>query len=184
VSGGGYPGYFVTIVAMEPPPHAALAERFRTDPDRARVVVKVATELGRGMRCETTARGHVTEADEPRSVGGTDTAQSPVELLLTSFATCQAITYRLWADELGIALDRVGVELEGDLDLRGFIGVSDAAAGYTAMRVRVTLEGPAGKERYRALADAVDRHCPVFDVLARPVPIDRELVLPGGPGGS
>ena len=58
---------------MEPPPHAALAERFRQDPGRARVVVRVETELREGMHCRTTARGHVTEADEPRSVGGTNT---------------------------------------------------------------------------------------------------------------
>lgn len=164
---------------MTSAPHSGLADRFRQDPARAQVVVKVETELRGGMRCRTTARGHVTEADEPRSVGGTDMAQSPVELLLTSLATCQAITYRLWADELGIELDRVGVELEGDLDLRGFIGVADdVPAGYSALRVRVTLEGHAGTARYRELADAVDAHCPVFDVLARPVPIARELVLP------
>ena len=163
---------------VEPPPHAGLAERFRQDPARARVVVAVGTELRSGMHCRTTARGHVTEADEPRSVGGTDTAQSPVELLLTSFATCQAVTYRLWADELGIPLDRVGVDLEGDLDLRGFIGLADdVPAGYSAIRVRVTLEGPAGADRYRELADAVDRHCPVTDVLVRPVPVTRELVI-------
>ena len=85
------------------------------------------------------------EADEPRSFGGTDAAQSPVELLLTSLATCQAITYRLWAAELGIALDRVGVEVTGDLDLSGFLGTDDGArAGYEGLRIQVTLEGPDG----------------------------------------
>ena len=76
-------------------------------------------------------RGHTVACDEPRSVGGSDTAQSPVELLLTSLATCQAITYRIWAAELGIALDRVEVEVVGDIDLRGLLGVDDVEpAGY------------------------------------------------------
>jgi uncharacterized OsmC-like protein len=161
---------------MEPTPHAALADRYRADPSRAGVTLRVATELTEGMRCETTSRGHTIVADEPRSFGGGDTAQSPVELLLTSLATCQAVTYRLWAAELGVALDKVTVEVEGDIDLRGYLGLEEGVpAGYAAMRLRVRLEGPETADRYRALAEAVDRHCPVLDALARPLPISREL---------
>ncbi len=160
---------------MEPAPHSKLAARFREDGSLARVTVAVTTELGEGMRCSTTARGHEVAADEPRSFGGGDTAQSPVELLLTSLATCQAVTYRLWAAELGVAVERIGVEVEGDLDLRGFLGIADVPAGYAAVRMVVTLEGPETGDRYRELADAVDRHCPVYDVLARPVAVEREL---------
>lgn len=158
-------------------PHAGLAERFRADPGRARVTVAVATELGEGMRCETTARGHTLVADEPRSLGGTDSAQSPIELLVSSLATCQAVTYRLWAAELGIAVERIEVEVDGEIDLRGLLGMDDVRAGYELMRVRVRLEGPESAERYRELGEAVDAHCPVLDVLARPVPVERELLL-------
>lgn len=165
---------------MEPPAHAKVAERFRGDAALARVRVAVETELRDGMRCETTARGHAVAADEPRSFGGSDSAQSPVELLLTSLATCQAVTYRLWAAELGVSLDRVGVTVEGHLDLRGFLGLADGVpAGYESIRISVTLEGPEPPERYAALADAVDLHCPVFDVLSRPIPMERTLTLPG-----
>src|SRR6478672_240506 len=122
---------------MEPAPHAKLADRFRADPSLAQVRVAVSTALEGGMACGTTARGHETLADEPRSLGGTDTAQSPVELLLTSLATCQAVTYRLWADELGIELTRVTVDVEGALDLRGFLGLADVPAGYESIRMAV-----------------------------------------------
>ena len=163
---------------MEAAPHAKLAGRFREDPALARVRVAVTTELRDGMRCETTAREHVVAADEPRSFGGTNSAQSPVELLLTSLATCQAVTYRLWASELGIDLERVGVEVEGEIDLRGFLGLAEGVpAGYESVRIRVSLRGPESPERYRELADAVDLHCPVFDVLSRPIPVERELNL-------
>ncbi|WP_217914073.1 OsmC family protein [Miltoncostaea marina] len=155
-----------------------MAARYRDDPDRARVTVRVATELTDGMRCSTTARSHVVHADEPRSLGGTDTAQSPVELMLTSLATCQAVTYRLWASELGIAVGRIAVDVEGDIDLRGFLGVADAPAGYGAIRIRVAVEGPEAPERYRELAAAADEHCPVLDVLRRPVQVTRELATP------
>jgi uncharacterized OsmC-like protein len=171
---------------MERAPHAGLADRYRAEPQRAAVTQRVRTELSEGMRCETSSRGHVTVADEPRSLGGTDTAQSPIELFLTSIATCQAATYRLWAAELGVALDRVTVEVEGDIDLRGYLGVEDGVApGYTAMRIRVRLEGPEPEERYRTLADEAERHCPMIDVLVRPVDVARELAVgppPSVPG--
>ena len=164
---------------MPPAPHATLAAKFREDPSRASVRVAVSTELSDGMRCQTTARSHTVSADEPRSFGGSDTAQSPVELLLTSLATCQAVTYRLWAAELEVALERVGVEVEGRLDLRGFLGLEEGVpAGYESISIRVTLEGPETPQRYRELADAVDLHCPVFDVLSRPIPVERSLALP------
>jgi uncharacterized OsmC-like protein len=163
---------------MATTPHAGLVERFRDDPGRARVTIRVATELGEGMRCETSARGHTVFADEPRSFGGGDTAQSPVEMLLSSLVTCQAITYRLWAAELGIALEQIEVEVAGDLDLRGYLGMDgDAPAGYRALRIRVGLSGPETRERYAELAEAVDAHCPVLDVLSRPIPVERELTI-------
>lgn len=166
---------------MDPAPHAKIAGRFRDDASLARVRPTVSTEIREGMLCSTTARGHAVSADEPRSFGGSDSAQSPVELLLTSLATCQAISYRLWAAELGIALERVGVEVAGDLDLRGLLGIGEGVnAGYDGIAIAVTLEGPETPERYRELADSVDAHCPVYDVLARPIPLQRTLTLPGG----
>jgi len=164
---------------LDPLPHARLLERYRAEPERARVSVVVATDLEGGLRCETTARGHAVAADEPRSLGGTDAAQSPIELLMSSLATCQAITYRLWAWQLGVALDRVEVEAVGEIDLRGLLGLDDEArAGYDRIRMRIALHGPEAPERYRELAEAVDRHCPLLDALSRPVPIEQELELP------
>lgn len=169
--------------AVERPPHAALADRYRAEPGRAAVTQRVTTTLGAGMRCETTARGHTAVADEPRSLGGTDTAQSPVELFLTSIATCQAATYRLWADELGIELERVTVEVAGDIDLRGYLGLDDSVApGYAALRIGVRLEGPEPDERYRMLSEQAERHCPLLDSLERPVPVERSLAL--GPAAA
>jgi uncharacterized OsmC-like protein len=159
-------------------PHAALTERFRADPGRARVAIRLTTALEDGMLCETTARGHTVRCDEPRSLGGSDTAQSPLELFLSSLATCQAITYRLWAAELGVAVDRIEVEVVGDIDLRGFLGMDGVErAGYDGVTMRVSLTGPEERRRYEELAEAVDRHCPVLDSLARPIPVARELVL-------
>ena len=151
---------------MSEAPHAALADRFRADPGRAQVAIRVATELEEGPAL----RGH-----RPRphrvlrraALGGRRRLRPEPGRAVrsTSLATCQAITYRIWAAELGIALDRIEVEVVGDIDLRGLLGVDDAEpAGYQKLTLRVSLTGPE-PERYEELAEAVDRHCPV---LGRP----------------
>jgi uncharacterized OsmC-like protein len=103
-----------------------------------------------------------------------------VQYALASLGACQAITYRVWAAQLGIKLDSVTVRVEGDLDLRGFYGVDDGVrAGLSAVRVEVTVAGQESEERYAELAAAVDEHCPVLDLFQNPVPVSRELLTSG-----
>jgi len=122
--------------------------------------------------------GHQVTVDEPKSLGGGNVAANPVEYALTALGSCQAITYRFWAAHLGLALDSVRVEVEGDLDVRGFFGIDDSVRpGFGAVRVRVRLSGPEPAERYEELARAVDAHCPVLDLFSHPVPVDRQLSI-------
>ena len=120
--------------------------------------------------------GHHVTVDEPESLGGGNVAANPVEYALISLGSCQAITYRFWAAHLGLALDSVQVDVEGDLDVRGFFGIDDSVRpGFGAVRVRVRLSGPESTERYEELARAVDAHCPVLDLFSNPVPVERQL---------
>lgn len=154
----------------------ALIERFST-PEAAQVTFSVGAELTEGLRMDVDIRKHRITVDEPKALGGTDEGPNPVELVLAALTTCQAITYRVWAMKLGIALDSVHVEADGDIDLRGFFGVDDSVRpGYSAVRLRVKLDGPESAERYAELADAVDGHCPVLDFTGNPVPLERTLV--------
>lgn len=155
----------------------AVTERFATD-EKALRTLTVGVVLGAGLRVDVDIRKHRITVDEPKGIGGTDEGPSPVELLLASLTACQAITYRVWAMKLGIALDTVAVEADGDLDLRGFLGGGGDGipAGFTALRLRVSLSGPDSPERYRELAGAVDRHCPVLDFAETRVPVERRLV--------
>jgi len=68
---------------------------------------------------------HSFTVDEPPALGGADAAANPVQYALASLGSCQAITYRFWAAQLGVELDSITVRVEGDLDLRGFFGVDD-----------------------------------------------------------
>jgi uncharacterized OsmC-like protein len=122
-----------------------------------------------------TGSGHHVTVDEPASLGGGNVAANPVEYALVALGSCQAITYRFWAAQLGIALDSVHVEVEGDLDVRGFFGIDDTVRpGFGAVRLRVRLGGPETAERYDELAKAVDAHCPVLDLFSNPVPVERQ----------
>jgi uncharacterized OsmC-like protein len=161
---------------------AALAEyiaRIEAEPARAAITMTVRSDCPEGFRCDTPMRKHGLVVDEPKRLGGTDEGPSPVELALASLASCQAITYRVWAHRLGIALERVHVEVAGDIDLRGFFGTEEGVrAGYGAIRIQVSCEGPETPERYRELAEVVDRHCPLLDMYTHPIPIERALVEP------
>jgi uncharacterized OsmC-like protein len=128
------------------------------------------------VRCTATARDHILDVDEPLMIGGTDVGPNPVELVLAALGTCQAITYRVWAAVLGIQLDDVRFETEGDIDLGGLFGLAEGVRpGFTRIHHRVVLVGPESEERYRELVDAVDRHCPVLDIVANPVTVDHEV---------
>ena len=119
---------------------------------------------------------HTFKVDEPPALGGADAAANPVQYALASLGSCQAITYRFWAEQLGIAVDSVTVRAEGDLDLRGFFGVDEnVRPGLTAIRLDVSVTGPESPERYQELAAAVDEHCPVLDLFRNLVPVTRAL---------
>src|SRR6266481_3030022 len=120
---------------------------------------------------------HSFKVDEPRSLGGANAAANPVQYALASLGSCQAITYRVWAAQLGVKLDKVEIGIDGDIDLRGFFGIDDRIrAGFNAVRIHVTLSGPEDATRYEELAAAVDAHCPVLDLFRNPVPVERKLV--------
>ena len=114
--------------------------------------------------------------DEPPTLGGDDTAINPVEAYLGALLSCQVVTYRFYADKLGITIDELKLSAEGDLDVRGFFGLDETVRpGFTAVRVTVDITGPDSAERYRELTDTVDAHCPVLDLTQNPTPVTTTL---------
>lgn len=141
-------------------------------PANARVVFSASARPEGVVGSVTTARGHTLAVDEPPTLGGSDTAINPVETYLAALLSCQVVTYRFYADKLGIELDELALSAEGDLDVRGFFGIDDAVRpGFTEVRVTVDISGPESQERYRELADTVEAHCPVLDLTTNPTPV-------------
>ncbi len=162
---------------------ARSVERLTAEPERGSLTYRASTALeAGGLRCDTALRKHAIVVDEPPSVGGTNEGPNPIEVVLAGLASCQAITYQVWAALEGVALERVTVKAEGDVELNGFFGlVEGSRPGFNRVRLAVTLEGPETPERFREFADLVDRHCPVLDMLSTPAPVERTLVDPEAP---
>lgn len=112
------------------------------------------------------------EADEPEVLVGKDRAPNPVEHLLNALASCLTGAMVYHAAARGIRLEEVESEVEGDLDLRGFTGVStDVRKGYERIRVTFHVKSDAPEETLRECA----LFSPVFDSLTNGVPVDLTI---------
>lgn len=155
---------------------AAIQEKYRLDPGSAMASFHSKSELVDGFRSDVAIREHRIVIDEPAQLGGGDAGPNPVECLLAALGACQEITYKAYATAMGIPLDSVSVELEGEIDLRGFFGVDDSVrSGYQAIRGTVHLESEAPAADLERLKAAVDAHCPLLDMLSAPVPVTLTL---------
>lgn len=109
------------------------------------------------------------DADEPPILAGEDQAANPVEHLLHALASCVTTSMVAHAAVRGIHLEEVESELEGDIDLRGFLGLAeDVPRGYTDIRVKFKVK--ADPKDLKKL-DELARYSPVFNTLMQSVPV-------------
>jgi len=149
-------------------------------PEAGTITPKVTTQHQSGTATTVTVQAgpHNFVIDEPETLGGANAGANPVEHLLASLATCQVITYQVWAAKLGITVETLEVDAHGDLDIRGFFGVDDSVpAGFNAINTTVRISGPESAERYAELSAAVEAHCPVGDTLTRGVSINTDVEI-------
>ena len=107
----------------------------------------------------------VLEADEPPLLAGEDRGANPVEHLLNALAACMTTTMVYHSAIRGINVEEVESELEGDIDLRGFLGLSDEVRkGYEEIRVKFRVKTDA--ENVKRLK-AFSRLSPVYDVVSK-----------------
>jgi uncharacterized OsmC-like protein len=124
---------------------------------------------GAGQEDATRRDAYVFDADEPPVLLGEDKGANPVEYLLHALAGCMTTTMVYHAASQGIEIDALESSFEGDIDIRGFTGLSDdVPRGYQRIRAafRVRTQGDAG-----LLAD-LTRMSPVYNSVCGSVPID------------
>lgn len=154
----------------------ATAKAVADNPANAVVVFRASGTPEGTVGSAISAGPHILRVDEPPALGGENTAANPVEHYLAALISCQVVTYRFWAERLGIQVDDLAISAEGDLDVRGFFGLDDTVrAGFQQVRVTVRVTGPESPERYEELQRTVDAHCPVLDISTGATPVHTTL---------
>jgi len=114
----------------------------------------------------------ILEADEPDVLLGTDRGANPVEHLLHALASCVTTSMVYHAAARGIAVEEVESSLEGDLDLRGFLGLAPSVRkGYQQIRLKLRIKADITDQELRDLASLGPNFSPVFDSITKGVPI-------------
>lgn len=157
---------------------AGLAGKIQQEPEVAGTKWNARVNWKGGFRSEARIRDFDPLAsDEPGALGGTDTGPNPVEQVLAALGNCLAVGYAANASAAGIEIRDLNIELEGDLDLHTFLGLSpDGNAGYDKISVRVNIDSDADDEAIRQLHEKVVGTSPVGHTLSRAVPINFDLV--------
>lgn len=158
----------------------------RNQPDLAKSQFRARNQWIDGGHCRTTIKDFYTagqedtsrrepfvfNADEPPVLLGENRGANPVEYALTALASCLTTTLIYHAAARGIQLEEVESKLEGDLDLRGFLGISDdVRKGYQNIRVTFKVKGDGDAEKLAELA----KFSPVFDTISNPVQVSVKV---------
>lgn len=116
--------------------------------------------------------------DEPSVLLGSNEGPNAVEILLQALGFCYAVGFVYNAAARGIEISELRYEVEGDLDLRTFVGLDGPRAGFTAIRATGWVKSPsATPEQLEELCEYVQATSPVRDCLANPIPVTTELVV-------
>jgi uncharacterized OsmC-like protein len=137
-----------------------------------------ATVDGFTLGGERFTRSHKIVADEPVELLGEDSAPNPQELLMAAFNACIMVGYVAGASLKGINLESVEIRTRGQLDLRGFLGLSDKVApGYEALDYEVFIKGDGTPEDFAEIHKTVMATSPNYFNMSRPIRMNGSLKL-------
>lgn len=118
----------------------------------------------------------VFELDEPPVLCGLDLGANPVEYLLGALSGCLTITLIAHAAARGMDIRKVESRYEGDIDLHGFLGLSDSVPlGYKRIGVYNKIDADISESQKEELVAMAQKYSPVFNSIAKPVPVSVQL---------
>jgi len=115
--------------------------------------------------------------DEPKSLGGTDTGLNPVEMVLTGLGGCLSICAGMFAKSCNVKLNNFYVDIEGDLDFRGFKGDKEVDPGFQDIRFTIHVDSDSPEENIKKLIELIEARCPVSDTLQRKMNVKGDFVI-------
>ncbi len=145
------------------------------DPEEGHYTFQAVTSWSGGAYSTTRIRNFCIECDEPSSLSGTDRSTNAVELVLAALGGCLSVGVSYAASLRGITIRSLRIDLEGNLDIRGFFGLSGARPGYEQIRVTVHLDSEADRTELESLLERVIRTSPVVDIVTHGVPVRLTL---------
>lgn len=154
-----------------------LKEQYRRDPGSSRITLTAkGGETDTPLSCSVDIGRAIYDAQAHKGVGGAGTAACSGDLLLGALAACAQLTCQLVAIAMGVPTQKIGVTVDGDMDLSGTLGISkDVPVGFEAIRVTFDIDAPqATAEQLKALHEKTEQYCVVFQTLTHPPKIVSE----------
>ena len=154
-----------------------LKEQYRSDPSASRITLRArGGQTGTPLSCSVDIGRAIYQAEAHRGVGGAGTAACSGDLLLGALAACAQLTCQMVATAMGIPVHHIEVTVEGDLDLRGTLGVSkEVPVGFEQIRVYFEVDAPeATAEQLGKLRERTEQYCVVMQTLAQPPKIQAQ----------
>ena len=132
---------------------------------------------GAGQEDVSRTQSFSLDAGEPAILLGTDTGANPAEALLHALAGCLTTSLVYVAAARKVRLTEVQSTLEGDMDVRGALGLSDEVRnGFTQIRVSFKVKGDAPPEKLREVVERAQQRSAVFDIVTNGVPVEVGVV--------
>jgi len=131
---------------------------------------------GAGQEDNTREKPFVLEGDEPPVLLGENRGPNAVEAVLHALASCISVGFIYNAAAQDIAVEKLEMKLEGDIDLHAFLGLSDnVRPGYENIRLTYKVKADAPDEKLTELCEYVQKTSPVLDIIRNPVNVSIKM---------
>ena len=144
-------------------------------PSEQEVTVKLKNRFVR----EISVRQFNFISDEPKDVGGTDTAPRPMEYFLTGAALAEITSILAHSIDLGVKLNDIKIRAKAHRDLRGRHQVGGIRAGWDHVTYDVEIDSAADERTIQDLISSSQDICPGYDSMIHPIKIQTNIVLNG-----
>jgi uncharacterized OsmC-like protein len=156
-----------------------VVETLKANPELGVSVTKAHSVWKGGFLVETESKGFKVVVDEPCALGGTDAAPNPMVLLLSAYGACFTIVYAFLATLRNIEIEKLEVDLEGDVDLPAFLAhevrEEGKVPGFSEVRTKVFVKSKASIDELEAVCRQALDISPVGRTLARQVSVVNEF---------
>jgi len=116
------------------------------------------------------------DMDEPPVLLGNNEGRNPVEYLLVALSGCLTTSLVAHASAKGIEIKGVESRYEGDIDLRGFLGISeDVPVGYQKIKVYFKIDADVTNDQKEALVQMAQKYSPVYNTITKSAPVSVHL---------